>query len=548
MISTQPDTNISNDMYSNLQEGDFFKCKVESLIPDAEPKVWEGTIRAIRGGGFYGKALIFDDFVIKTTIPDAWHLFWRSANYYSPIFPPQSYESIAQIDHLATRILHLIMPILTDNEIISPDSYGYTHLGPLGYAQVLERMYGRGTRFDRDGENERFQNTREYIWELGVELGIEHAAQVHPNNPFGKPNLWIRDDGQLVWLDVLPAIRHTGFVLPAFYFPFHKDVRTRIGNGDVTFNRIHTQKMRSYMEQHPEAITGSIQKEVNHLLDAFDKSWNTYEQAIQKPHRQRIIEDVKKRNIATPKSIKSLENSYFAYLLHIIMRFIKPILGTIREFIQETLLYRLFYDAQLQEDIKRMLIDKEFRQRKMLEKTAFRGLKKAFDHDLVSQEEWNDAWDTIEERIKRKNLTRLVAIYGFLQMAFLVTSMLINVTSVIIIASALIAENPLARVIFGIFFDWIAPPLVRIVITLIVSVVVRRNLRTVMIFAGLPKVGTYIALPADIGRRFGNRSKLVWHYSKRSMIAMFSKLLRPWGGWNSDLEEKLWKWLKVENW
>ena len=42
--------------------------------------------------------------------------------------------------------------------------------------------------------------------------------------------------------------------------------------------------------------------------------------------------------------------------------------------------------------------------------------------------------------------------------------------------------------------------------------------------------------------------ELVRHYLKRGLIASLSKLLRPWGGWNSDLEEKLWNALKAEKW
>ena len=66
--------------------------------------------------------------------------------------------------------------------------------------------------------------------------------------------------------------------------------------------------------------------------------------------------------------------------------------------------------------------------------------------------------------------------------------------------------------------------------------------------SAIPKLGGYLAVPADMAKRLGNRSEMIWHYTKRGVIASLSKIMRPWGGWNSDLEEKLWQNLGVEKW
>lgn len=128
--------------------------------------VYRGKVEDIKGGGFYGKALIFPDFVVKTTEPDSWHLLWRRANrlvsHRSTLFPPQAVETDAQLDHISSKLIHLAITSLTSGYITAPDSYGYTDLNSIGFSQVIERMHGRGARFDSGGrENLEFKIARQ---------------------------------------------------------------------------------------------------------------------------------------------------------------------------------------------------------------------------------------------------------------------------------------------------------------------------------------------------------------------------------------------------
>ena len=268
-----------------VEPGSTFQTEITSFSPESgfDTQEFSGQIEDIRGGGFYGKVLMFEDSVIKTALPDPWHELWRHVNWRRP-FPPQAYETAAILDHLSSTIIEKSMPL---RNIIVPKSYGYTELGslgfgqdtfgPLGFAQLIERVHGRQAKFDKHGrENKDIANARKWIWEIGKVMGFESAAQVHPDNPLGKPNLWLTDDEQIVWLDVLPAMRHTGFVLPLYSFGFHRDANAAFGRKN-TFNRVHTSRLRSYIQSNPNLYSPSLQEELFWYMEQYDQFLQDYE-------------------------------------------------------------------------------------------------------------------------------------------------------------------------------------------------------------------------------------------------------------------------------
>lgn len=536
-----------------LAIGDRYYCPINKLTPHPQPStIIGGVVEDIRGGGFYGKTLLFKDkdAVIKTAEPDAWHLLWRAVNWELRPFPPQSIKLAAQLDYLSASIIHRIVPRVTDGQIVTPDSIGYADLGKIGYGQALERMRGRGTRFENGlEENIKFTRAREQIWKVGVTLGIEHAAQAHPENPFGKQNIWTTEDGQMIWLDVMPAIHHTGFVWPGFYFHFHKDVRKRIGNGETTFNQLHTERLRSYLEANPNFITGTQKDELDFYLDTYDEISTKYAQEMNLDRRELVIEDALRRGIVTSDQARKLYASDIAYGKFLLGTIAKPAFGAFSDFIQQRMIYRAAFDQQFKADIRRFLRDPNFRRQRIAEHSILRGMREAYSYGLITEAEWNDAWKLIKQPLMpNSEAKKLITTYLSLQAWYIISSSLINAVSVPTMASALIAENPGARFALGLFIDWVVPVIVRGASTAAVSLLTKQDLRTAIKVSALPKVGGYLAVPADLAHRFGKQSEKIWHYTKRGLIVSLSKVLRPWGGWNSDLEAQLWEKLKVEQW
>ena len=55
----------------------------------------------------------------------------------------------------------------------------------------------------------------------------------------------------------------------------------------------------------------------------------------------------------------------------------------------------------------------------------------------------------------------------------------------------------------------------------------------------IPGFGTYLSIPMQITREYGEHADLIKHYGRRSLTARFSKI-SPSGGWGSDAELAVW--------
>jgi hypothetical protein len=126
------------------------------------------------------------------------------------------------------------------------------------------------------------------------------------------------------------------------------------------------------------------------------------------------------------------------------------------------------------------------------------------------------------------------------------SSGVMNALSLSVGASVLFAENPLSRMALAGFIEFVLPSIVRASSTALVSLFTKQDLRTAIKYSAIPFFG-HAAIVADLAKRYGDRSEMIWHYTKRGLIASLSKVLRPWGGWNSDLEANLWEKLKLES-
>jgi len=528
---------------NELGPGGRFYCESVSFDRGGETRqVVGGIVEDVRGGGFYGRTLLLPNAVVKTAEPDSWHLFWRNLNWGLKPFPSQSSELAAQLDHLATKIIHRIVPVATDGEVVTPDSLGYADLGRLGYGQVLERMRGRGVRFDvANGENVKFARTRRTVWNLSSVLGIEHGSQVHPDNPFGKQNMWINEGGQMIWLDVLPAIKHTGFVLPAFYFRFHNDVKRNIMSEEKTFNKLNTSRLRDFVDGRLDQIAGDDKRELTFYLDSYDGVSEKFKQEMKRGARDLVIEDAYKRGIVSQSEALSLNESNFAYYTFLAERIVSPAARAFWEAVE--------ISDEFKRDVRRFLIDPSFRKEKIVEHTTLAGLKRAFDLGLVDGPDWQEAKELlVEPLMSGVEKRRLAATYFGMQLWYTAYGWANNLVAWSTIGSTPFSENPGARLALGLFFELALPSIVRGVSTRLVNALTEDDLSTMVKVAVLPKLGGYLAVPADLAKRYGDKSEQIWHYTKRGLVASFSKVLQPWGGWNSDLEERLWGVLKGDRW
>jgi hypothetical protein len=535
---------IGNKHY---QTGDILRFEV-NRYPSDTPITYEDEILAVAGGGFYGTVLIFEDYVVKTAQPDAWHHLWRMLNFRSPLFPPQAEEASARLDHLSMQIIHLIVPHYTKGELVAPASSGYTWLDGLGYAQVIERMIGHGVRFDVEGQNDRLNAMRDTIWDLGVEMGIEHAAQVHPKNPFGKPNIWIGQDELFIWLDTLPAIPHTGFVLPAFYFAFHKEVREKIGDGELTFNRIHTDRIRKTLKNRPELFADLDTDLLHSYIEEYDRTYQVYEKDIQEPIRKRVADDLQRRGQLTDSQATAIQNAGIKYVFRYFGIIVVLILRSIWQMMYDRWFIKVFVDEEYRRKVIRFIFDNRYRRHKIIKETMMRGITKALENNVLTLEENEALWEQLREWAFHKDTRRLMAGYFVLQVAFIVSGLFINSVSVIVFGSAFFREDTLQWILMAFVIDWVVPPLIRVILVLIAWKFIRKDLRVLLKVSLIPKLGSYLAVAADLNTRFGSQSEMIWHYNKRYFSASLSKLLRPWGGWNSDLEERIWQWFQFERW
>ncbi len=94
-------------------------------------------------------------------------------------------------------------------------------------------------------------------------------------------------------------------------------------------------------------------------------------------------------------------------------------------------------------------------------------------------------------------------------------------------------------------FNIFTPGAIRGLGTAAVGRLTKKDLKQMALFTSIPMVGTYFAVPAQIRREYKESGDEMMHYTLRSLAAGISKV-RPYGGWGSDLEEKIWNFNKGE--
>ncbi|MCL4417373.1 MAG: hypothetical protein M1365_11865 [Actinobacteria bacterium] len=479
---------------NGYKPGEWVGYVRKELNPDGTTAHFESMdIDKVAGGGFGGKVLIPKEgnFVIKTSRPDSFHELARCIAWGFKPFPTQVSERAAQLEHISTRLIHKVIPVLTGGKFYSPDSLGYAKL-LNGYAQVVEKVEGRGPKFDvAEDEPAKFKQAQKEIAWLALNLGLEHAGQVHPDNPFAMANLWYDDiNDRWIWMDTIPAIPHN---LP---YKFHRQIREWFNMKHATFNRIHTGYFIHQVAQNRHLFSDREYEEIKSMLVMYDTIWEEHarEQAEQKRDFKPAARALGKTVFdAVPKAGRGA--------------------------------------VKLVSDPVRLVFSEKFRREEVL-----KGVNTAKERGLINETEWEQALKIMDDpSIKSEDkavigglLGYYGTIYGLMKIAELS-----GYTKAIVDHDAVMGG---AVFIGGI----VVPPALRYLGTKFIGRLTNRDLEAAAIASAIPTLGNILPIPAQMAYFSGTKSRTLWHYTVRHAIAKLSQIT-PQGGWTTEFEAKLWK-------
>lgn len=530
MIDAKEIIRGKREAMARFSPGERVDCEIITVRNKTKTTTrFSSTIGSVSGGGFYGNVLVFPDdkVVMKLSQPDPWHEFWRYVNWEKP-FPPQVSEVEALHDHLSSRIIANTIEYVSKVKIPAP--VGYTHFEKLGYAQEIEQAEGRPIRFSPDmKEFKLIRRTQDELLKIGSKFGLEHISQIHPANPFAFSNLWIDENGKVIWLDTLPAIPHTGFVKPFFRFPFHLDIRRRLGTDEVTFNRIHTARFREMLKETSRLFPGNV---YNSLIDDLGLYESVVRECGQSKHlskKEDFLEACFETGLITTSQKEFLLNSDKDYNKFASELKFEPLVEAFTVGVAK--LMDLANPVRHISTLYKIITDGSFK-RGFVRSIILSGVTQASERRILSSKDLNRISTAID-----KDTARGLA-YLDTQAYFLLSGRLMNFVEGSSYLSVLLSGNKEAKIAFGFFIGWILPSLVRPLITTLMGRKYNVDLKHLKSFSKWPKVGSYLSVPYDISKRGGNDDIL--HYNLRLIVASISSILRPWGGWGSQHEAQLW--------
>lgn len=479
--------------YELFSRGDSLTIEQISL-GSSIPFVRNLEIEETHSEGFYGKVLIIKDepIVIKSTQPgDAWHDYWRWANWDYMPFPPQVNELDAQLHHLATKIIHKVIPVISGGKFYAPDSEGYTKLS-TGFAQIVEKVGGRPVDLRKKGDYEAFKEAQRELYELASDLGFEQAGQIHPKNPFGLANIrFDEENNQFIWLDTLPAIPHRTFVKPFFHYEFHEDIKRKFKSKKSTFDKVHTAELMDQILNKSNLFTAKQLEDLRREIRLY------VELREQKENQEPPTPDIK----SAERAWKEVERNLMMDALH-------------------------FVPDRLTDFGK--IKDKEFRDGIILS-----GIEEARKRKLITEEEFTEA-------VQRYKSDPRYEVWGKLFAFYFVSSTVLNLAELASPLTLLFLEDKALAASLIIFMGEVFPSILRPLAAAITQAVTKVDLKTAAAVSVIPKAGGYLAIPAQIAATEGGKSNLILDFKLREVIAKLSKI-DPAGGYGSETEAKIWK-------
>lgn len=534
--------------YRQFTKGQDLCFTLNRLCPDGSLVTQEHNVQIedVRGGGFFGQVLLFPElpFVLKTAIPNPWHDFWRRLNWGARDFPAQVSELEAQLGSVKTDLIHEAVGSITEGRFYAPRSYGYTPL-PGTFAQAVERLYGRPPRYDNhDNEFARFRQAQAELTGVAYMLGLEHVGQIHPDNPFAMANLWWNPDSkQWKWFDTLPAIPHTGWVWPLFYFGFHRQISQTFfpDRGDISFDRIHTDMYLKTVWNNKGRFSGEALRRIQDNI-------SLYEALMQ----ERAHEEKRPRNFAGLGSAAKESAIDFGQA---------AVVGAKEAFLAPIRIIRILTDPTHTKEL------------------VLAGANRAFETGTITDREFQESAALLEsfsqergrERFKKilKGLPFWSGLYAYYHASGLALKVpevacyvsigfnldLVDLMSKVInldVPSLTTQEGWLAKLALsmGIFSGFrVLGGLNSFLATKLFGRLTKRNLDTAAVISAIPAIGPHLAIPAQISVDASNKDETIWHYTVRNLIARISKI-NPAGGWGTELEGQLWNWFgrKIQGW
>jgi hypothetical protein len=481
-------------------------------------------IEKIIGTGFFGEVIFPEDkdFVIKTTTPSSpTKKLLRSANWQLEQFPSQINEDAAILDHLGTHLMHLALKKFSKGKLYSPESLGYTLL-PNGYAQVLEKVSGRGPSFfGTYHEYVIFKENQKRAGELLYSLGFEQGSQIDADNPLGLPNFWFdKANKRWVVMDTLAAFQLKP-TMGLVAFKFHKKAQERFYPDDphaVPYNTVHTEILMDQMSKNKDLFTDEEYEEMISSIVIYREIKGRFDRTFA---NEKDFKDATKTAILAGKEIfEKLTVGIGKGVVSKVAK-IKPLLkGDVTEFQKNLLLF---------------------------------GVRKAAEKGHISQEQLEE----LQANFQNKNLadlkgpaTKATALAtGYWGLSRMVNMAELGVyanlgydvsiqgigdlTKIMGYAPELMPYILAARIVGG---------AVRFPFTKISETVTGSDLKVASRVSWIPIIGDSLAVFGQFGADIGRDGALINHYNIRHLVSRISAL-HPLGGEGTDHEAWLMRYL-----
>ncbi len=514
-FASQHEPNRNPNPYKEYEPGQTFSFSLKTPLPNGSVVSQDKTITigAVAGGGFFGKVLLpqDEDFVIKTAVPGSLRHIMRIINNGGEL-DARVDERTAKMNYLTLKLLHDIVPAITNGEFYTPDVLGYTHL-PNGYALAIEKVSGRIPRLDEPFDFDRFADAQAELTDTMLPFGFEHVGQIYRRregphkeikNPLGVANIW-RDDknDRWIWLDAIPAILHN----KGFLFPFHDDIRKWFGQQETTFDTLHAGYCKTELTKHREKFTPEEFQRIQGNLDLYI-----------------TLQDEKarypKREPNDPAAL-GLAVAEFAHQ-------IATLDGIPAKLAQKSTIQNVY----------KFLSNHEYRTNVISGKVILRGIKEAARHGLVSEEDLQQAIQLLtvdgnsSDQVKRQNAAIEIA-----WASYFITGAIIDIAGASKIASAPFSDNAILTALQGAIATLCLSPLARYATTHPIAMLTKTKLHEAAIVSLSPIAGTWLAPTLQKCIDAGENAEETWHYAVRYAVASIAGVF---GGMGSEAERGLW--------